>query len=216
VRIPLIIVLPLCAATYAQAGPIRYATDDTYFSLRSGKSLGHRVVQKIRSGTPVEMLEQDTAAGWAMVRTQDGGEGWMQIPNLMEKQSARERLPALEKKLADAEIEINKLATELRARQAPTPTAAPATGAIEAVPQEGTAGPVLPPVAEPQVPPAAHPNDAEKEELERLRAELEVAKTAVKKEVTGGGYGWFFVGAGVALVGMLLGRLTAHTSWGRD
>lgn len=182
----LILALSIAAALPATAATTRYATDDTYFSLRADKSLGSRVIRKVRSGSPLEILDQDSARGWSRVRTEDGEEGWIQTPNLMDTPSAKERLAAVETKLAVAEAEKVRLTEELRSLKSKTPeaTAAGTTGTSPAPTPEATGTP----------------------------------SAAASEPTTGDGhaFGWFFAGAVITLIGMLLGRVTAHSAWGRE
>jgi len=48
---------------------------DGYTNLRKGRSTASEVVQKIRSGDPVEVL--DNSGDWFFVKTKDGKEGYV-------------------------------------------------------------------------------------------------------------------------------------------
>jgi hypothetical protein len=104
----------------------------------------------------------------------------------MDKPSAKERLAAMEAKLAEAEAEKARLADELQALKSKTPDAT----AFTTTDSSPTPTPAAPAAA---AAPAGEP--------------------AVDNSAA---YGWFFVGAIITLVGMLVGRVIAHSAWGRD
>ena len=48
--------------------------------MRTGKSTRQSIVRMLASGTRVELLELDSEAGYARVRTRGGTEGWVLSP----------------------------------------------------------------------------------------------------------------------------------------
>lgn len=108
------------SASYAET---RYVTDQLEITLRSGKSIKNEILRMLPSGTAVEVLENDAASGYSLVRVPGGIEGWVLSRYLMEIPAARNRLPALETRLAKDEEnykalqkkynELNRLKNEL-------------------------------------------------------------------------------------------------------
>ncbi|MDH3870837.1 MAG: TIGR04211 family SH3 domain-containing protein, partial [Gammaproteobacteria bacterium] len=96
----------------------RYVSDSLEITMRSGKSTSHGIIRMLRSGTPLNVLETDNDSGYSRVRTRDGKTGWVLSRFLMKGQAARDKLAAAEKKLADIEIENNKMAVAMETMKA--------------------------------------------------------------------------------------------------
>ena len=69
-------VLLLIAIPVAQAED-RWVTDEFEVMLRTGKSNSQSIVRQLKSGTKVEVLAADKAAGYTQVRIGSGAEGWV-------------------------------------------------------------------------------------------------------------------------------------------
>ena len=66
---------------------------------------------------PPELLEADNEAGYSLVRTGSGAEGWVLNRYLLQSPPASVRLPDIESKLQQSEESRRKLAGELRSLQ---------------------------------------------------------------------------------------------------
>lgn len=69
-----------------------YVVDEFEITMRSGKSTGHRITQMLNSGERLEVLERDTTAGYAHVRSPNGQEGWVLLRHLSSQPAARDQL----------------------------------------------------------------------------------------------------------------------------
>lgn len=69
-----------------------WVTDRFEITLRSGPSTANEIRRMLESGTSLEVLERDEAAGYARVRTAGGTEGWVLTRYLMDERPAREQL----------------------------------------------------------------------------------------------------------------------------
>ena len=98
-----LIVLFLGLSLPAQA-ETRYVSDRLEIPMRSGKTMQHRILRMLPSGTAVEVLEVDKESGWSRVRTPSGAEGWVLSRYLMNIPAARDRLARAEKRLAQIEM----------------------------------------------------------------------------------------------------------------
>ncbi len=77
-----------------------YVRDTLYVPLRGGPTPEHRILHRgIRSGTPLEIMQQEPDSGWSLVRTQDGLEGWMQTQYLMAEPIASDQLETMQSRL---------------------------------------------------------------------------------------------------------------------
>lgn len=79
----------------------RYVSDQLEIPLRSGTSTQHRIIRMLSSGTPLGVLEVNTEAGYSRVRAPDGAEGWVLSRLLQNIPSARDRLAQAQKQLAE-------------------------------------------------------------------------------------------------------------------
>lgn len=102
------VLLLLLLPALAQAAT-RYVSDQIPIVLRDAPrgDAGARGV--LTSGARVEVLETDSASGFARVRAADGREGWVPERFLAEEPAAHGRVERLEKQLADAQAELKKL-----------------------------------------------------------------------------------------------------------
>ncbi len=107
-RVLLVLILALCLAPVASA-ETRYVTDRFEITLRTGPGTDRKIVKMLPSGTPLEVLEEDEASGYARVRTRDGKEGWVLRRYLQEEPVARERLARLGERLQALEAEVAEL-----------------------------------------------------------------------------------------------------------
>lgn len=146
---PTLLLLLSCAlpaaAQDADTG-VRYISDETAITLREDKGMNAPVSALLKSGTRVDLLQTDAASGYARVRAPQGREGWVLARYLSTEPVARERLVAVQSRLAEVQALAHKLEAEnqrLRAAAAapanpapapadcPEPTAAVATPAGE-------------------------------------------------------------------------------------
>ncbi|MGQ0621650.1 MAG: TIGR04211 family SH3 domain-containing protein [Panacagrimonas sp.] len=133
----------LSAPFYAKgAGPsVRYISDDTSITLRQDKSLDAPVSGLISSGTRVELIETDTASGYARVRVAAGREGWVLSRYLSLEPSARERLAKVEAQLVEQREAARVLSEDNERLRAEVGD--PASGSAASPGQRGASGGIL-------------------------------------------------------------------------
>jgi len=84
-----------------------YISDELTVPLRRGPSNGHKIVNAaLPSGTALEVLGEDTAAGFTQVRTPNGTEGWVPTQFLVNQPIARDRLAAATKRVETLEAQL--------------------------------------------------------------------------------------------------------------
>lgn len=86
----------------------RYITEQLYVFMHSGGSNEYRIIGRVEAGEAVTVTAQDVESGWLQIKTSSGREGWVNNNNLVEQAGVKKRL-------ADANQQINKLQSELRA-----------------------------------------------------------------------------------------------------
>lgn len=84
-----------------------YISDELTVPLRRGPSNGHKIVNAaLPSGLALEVLGEDSAAGFTQVRTPNGIEGWVPTQFLVGQPVAKERLAAALKRVETLEAQL--------------------------------------------------------------------------------------------------------------
>lgn len=84
-----------------------YISDELTVPLRRGPSNGHKIINAaLPSGLALEVLGEDTAAGFTQVRTPNGTEGWIQTQYLVNQPIAKDRLAAATKRIETLEAQL--------------------------------------------------------------------------------------------------------------
>lgn len=87
-----------------------YVSDQFTVPLRRGPSNSHRILhQGLPSGTALEVLGTDDAAGFTQVRTANGTEGWIPTQYLSQQPVARDRLAAADRRVESLEAQVKSL-----------------------------------------------------------------------------------------------------------
>ncbi len=95
--------IPALAATV-------YVSDQFTVPLRRGPSNSHRILHAgLPSGTALEVLGEDAAAGFTQVRTPNGTEGWIPTQYLTAQPVARDRLVAADRRVESLESQLKGL-----------------------------------------------------------------------------------------------------------
>lgn len=84
-----------------------YISDELTVPLRRGPSNGHKIINAaLPSGLALEILGEDSAAGFTQVRTPNGTEGWIQTQYLVNQPIAKDRLAAATKRIETLEAQL--------------------------------------------------------------------------------------------------------------
>ena len=87
-----------------------YISDQFTVPLRRGPSNTHKIINAgLPSGTALEVLGQDTAAGFTQVRTSSGTEGWIPTQYLSDQPVARQQLAAANRRVESLEQQLKTL-----------------------------------------------------------------------------------------------------------
>jgi len=106
------------SAVLAQdGGEDRWVTDSFEITLRKGKSNRQTIVRMLASGTKIELIEVDDEAGYSLVRTRGGTEGWVLNRYLRKSPPARVVMPDVEARLKASENKRKQLAADLKKLQ---------------------------------------------------------------------------------------------------
>jgi len=108
-------VLPAAADT-------RYVTDELVITLRQGKSNEYKIIKTLKTGTPMEVLEEDET--YLKVRTPEGDEGYVlrqyvssEIPKSRRIEELEGRNSSLQEKISTLEETRNYLEQQLKTLQ---------------------------------------------------------------------------------------------------
>ena len=208
--IPIFLSLLVCGTALAET---RYVSDNLEITMRSGKGTSYGITRMLRSGTPVEVLEEDKEAGYTLVRVKGGKEGWVLTRYLMKGQAARDRLAAAEKSLAELELENRKMETSMAAL-----TDEKAALEKEREGLEGQARNVSQELSEiKRTASSALAIDSENKDLKGRVVSLERQLQTLQQENEGlkdrTARDWFMVGAGVVLLGIIVGLIIPRIRW---
>jgi len=87
-----------------------YVSDQFTVPLRRGPSSSHRILHAgLPSGTSLEVLGEDAAAGFTQVRMANGTEGWIPTQYLSAQPVARDRLAAADRRVDSLEAQLKSL-----------------------------------------------------------------------------------------------------------
>lgn len=214
----LLMAMLLGIALTAQA-ETRYASDELEIALRSGTSTQHRILRMVPSGTALQVLEHDEATGYSRVRTPSGTEGWALTRYLMTVPSARDRLAATEKKLAELELQTRERMAKLSDRDREFLNA---TQELSQVKDENLKlSKQLTDIQ--RTASSALAIDAENKDLKNRLMQMEREQETLRQENQAlrdrTARDWFMIGAGVVIVGIILGlilpriRIRKRSSW---
>ena len=208
----LFLVLVAAISGLAQA-ETRYVSDRLEIQMRTGKGTQFKILRMLPSGTALEVLEVDQQNGYSRVRSAGGVEGWVLNRYLMKGKAARDRLAEAEKELARLELENRKLSGsvgELRnakgsidqERGALSKENRKLSQELEAIRRTASSALAI---------------DAENRDLKSKIVAYERQAQTLKQENEGlkdrTARDWFMVGAGVTILGMIIGLIIPRIRW---
>ena len=191
----------------------RYVSDRLEIQMRTGKGTQFRILRMLPSGTPVEILETDQENGYSRVRVPGGVEGWVLTRLLMKGQAARDKLAGAEKRLASLELENRKLSTALGDLRKAKGSGDKQLG------QFGKENRKLKQELENirRTASSSLAIDAENRELKSRIVAYERQQQSLQQENSGlkdrTARDWFMVGAGVIILGMIIGLIIPRIRW---
>jgi SH3 domain protein len=87
-----------------------YVSDQFTVPLRRGPSSSHRILHAgLPRGTALQVLGEDSAAGFTQVRMANGTEGWIETHYLSAQPVARDRLVAADRRVETLETQLKSL-----------------------------------------------------------------------------------------------------------
>ena len=184
----LIVLLAVFMVFPLQAQTVRYVSDNLKAPILAGSSTRYKVVRQLASGAPVEILKTDKENGYILVRTQDGVRGWILEDYLMNEPSVRDRLAAAEQAVEPLQTENARLKEQLSVLLAEKNQVAASLTEAKADNQRLQ-------------------NDLASQ-LDQIQQEQQTQADRTRRD-------WFLIGAGVLLLGILLGVTLPRLRWPR-
>ncbi|MBI3560275.1 MAG: TIGR04211 family SH3 domain-containing protein [Gammaproteobacteria bacterium] len=201
-----LVVIACLAASGQVLAKSKYISDELIVTIRTGQGNHTPIIKTIKSGDRIEILEE-TETGYSRIKTSDGTEGWIRTQFISDEPVAAQKLAKLQEKfnqLDDSNQALKKENKELKTDKTKAEeTLAKLQTELASSQKELThLGKV-----------AANPLILDKEnkdmhekltsmstELEMLRNEHQVVKDRSRQN-------WFMAGAGVIILGMLIGLI---------
>lgn len=209
----LLLLVLLLVASQAYAQTTQYVSDMLEVPLRTGSSLGHRIVRMLPSGTAVEVIRTDKDTGYSLVKTPNGTQGWILTRYLMDEPSARERL-------AEAQQALEPLTTEnadLKARiDTLTAEKTELESSYEQLSEENRRlSQELTQIRRTAANAVAidEQNKTLQERVVALEQALQIAQQENQSLSDRSDKRWFLLGAGVLLLGIILGLIVPRLRW---
>jgi len=211
------------ASSGKAASKYQYVTDNFVIMMRTGQSSEHRIIRTLESGAKLHVVQ--SGKKYTKVKTENGDSGWVLSQYLSNEPAARLILPPIKAKLEKLESENSALAKSLkeitRERDA-LKNAAAALERLEAKHKSLVEESV-------RLKDAANRSTNLSEtskDLTRKNATLESQLDLMMRELRslrdGSNRLWFLSGAGVILIGIVIGVMAARTrkekksSWGSN
>lgn len=209
--------LVLANPSFSQTG---YVTDDFKVMLRTGPSVGNKIVKSLSSGTKLEVMRDDAGKGHSQVKTTEGEIGYILTRFISNTPSARNRVRRLESQISQLKSEPGSLRTLLANSQEQAKQLTLQTSNLSS--QLNTTSTELENIKKisgESVNLAASNKKLESEvqqlllQLDDIRIQNEVLKDQSAKR-------WFILGGSAILIGLLLGwilsiaKRSRRQSWG--
>jgi len=207
------LLLLLLSGLAAQAQTTRYVSDELELPLRAGTSTRYKILEMLPSGTPVEVLNTDADSGYSQVSTDDGTRGWLLTRFLMDEPSARERLNQALQALEPLQAENARLQEELDALTADKTNAETDYQILREENQRLSQelAQIRKTAANAMV--IDEQNKTLQERMVNLERELQITQQENQALADRSAKDWFLAGAGVLLLGVILGTIIPRLRW---
>jgi len=190
-----------------------YVSDELEIMVRSGKSPTHRIIATLKSGTRLNILEKDVASGYSKLQLKGNREGWVLTRLLHNIPSAKARLARSEGTLNKLKITHKQVNEQLAALREQKGSLDSKSSGLEknnellsselATLKETASNAIKTQEERDQL---LQRVVGIERELETVKRENDVLKSSDSQD-------WFLVGAGVLLLGVVLGFVLPKLGW---
>lgn len=199
----LLLLISAAIPAQVQAQATRYVTDSLDITMRSGASTQHRITKMLRSGTRVQVLDQQ--GGWVHIKTPDGKSGWVLGRFLINQPVARERLAKAEAKLARLLSDDDSVQAQLNSAQEETEKLNQQVSDLSQQNQQLQSDLTELREATKNTVTVLRANKLLKQQDDELKTRIDELEQENTNLSDNSAQTWFIRGAGVGLVGLLLG-----------
>ncbi len=203
------------------AEEVRYVTDVFEVTMRTGQGSSNKILKNLRSGTKIEVIEDDTEAGYTLVRTADGKEGWVLRRYLVNEPIARLRIASFEKKNAQLNAKIKELRANLSTAQQQVESLDTENRQLNKTRKKLTSEVTnIKEISADQIG-LFNENKTLKEQLLTIKRDIQELDQENIKLQDQSARNWFLIGGGVLVLGVILGlilpnvRFRKKSNWGR-
>jgi SH3 domain protein len=194
-----IVVLLFCLLPAAVLAETRFI--ELEVTLRSGQGTGFSIVRMVRSGTPVEVLEQNPGSGYSRVRVPGGTEGWVLSRYLTDSPVGAEALVAARQQVDQLSRENRELIEERNRLMSEGDNIAGELARLKDL----SANAISLEESNQRLQVALKRSE---KTIEELRAENARLGSTSRRD-------WFLSGAGVLVAGLLFGLILPRIRWRR-
>lgn len=199
----------------------RYITDQFKVTLRSGESASHKILRMLRSGTAVNVISDNAETGYTRVQMADGKTGFILTRQLMQERSARDRLAAAEVRLTELQEEPDKLSSKLFSLRKEHEQLGQEHKELQGVNAELERELATIRRTSANAVRISNERNELRKTVSTLTRELEDVKQENRELHNQTAQNWFLIGAGVVVLGVILGLILPHlrfqrrkSSWG--
>ena len=186
----------------------KYVSDQLEITFRRGAGTGFAIRRMIKSGTPLKVLEED-GKGYTKAQLTDGTTGWVLSRFLADEPVAREKLEEIERRMEDTRqksalveeklLGLNELEASLERVKAENEELQKELERLEAVASDSAT--------------TIEENKVLKLDLESSRTEQNILLEENERLGDASTQNWFLIGAGVIILGMLIGLTIPNIRW---
>lgn len=197
----------LALSTASVAAETRYVSDELEITLRNGPGTQYKILRMLKSGTPVDVLE--AGDGYVRVREPGGREGWVLTRFLMNQPSARARIEENQRQMAAMQEEMTaardqlqhmqQLQDELTSTQTENARLQSELDNIRRIAADSLS--------------LNQQNQSLQESLSEFKHKLETLQGENARLKDASAQDWFLRGAGVVLLGILIGLIIPKIRW---
>ncbi|MGD2032946.1 MAG: TIGR04211 family SH3 domain-containing protein [Gammaproteobacteria bacterium] len=170
-------------------------------TLRTGQGTGYSIVQMIRSGTPVEVLQEDPGSGYTRVRMPAGAEGWILTRYLTTNPVGAEQLVTAQQRIDQLQRQNGQLVTERDRYLKEADSLAEELTRLKDLSSNALA-------LEESNQRMQATVSRQEETIGRLQSENERLASRTQRD-------WFIAGASVLIIGIVLGVVLPRIRWRR-
>ena len=200
----------LLLSSAAQAATA-YVSDIQFVAIREGQSNNTRAVERgIKSGTPLEVLEQEN--GYTKVKTPSGNEGWIADYFLSDDAVTRDQVISLQAKLSSLSESKQKVNSDFQQSKQQISDLNRQVASLESdktqLIKQIQDNQALTDKAQTIV---TQNNDVSYQ-LDSLKKQLATAEAVADQQKSNTQQKWFAIGAGTLIGGLIIGLLIPHLS----